>query len=79
MIAMDDNQRPLKIKPIDYGITDIVSPSNIYVNEKDGQAFMPLPTVFSNPIESKDEFSNIPDYEILKKDGWDVFTKDFNF
>jgi hypothetical protein len=79
MIAMDDNQRPLKIKPIDYGITDIVSPSNIYVNEKDAQAFMPLPTVFSNPIGTKDEFSNIPDYEILKKDGWDVFTKDFNF
>ncbi len=79
MIAMDDNQRPLKIKPIDYGITDIVSPSNIYVNEKDGQAFMPLPTVFSDPIGIKDEFSNIPDYEILKKDGWDVFTKDYNF
>jgi hypothetical protein len=79
MIAMDDNQRPLKIKPIDYGITDIVSPSNIYVNEKDAQAFMPLPTVFSNPIGTKDEFSNIPDYEILKKDGWDIFTKDFNF
>jgi hypothetical protein len=76
LISMDDNQRPLKIKAIDYGVTDIMTPSNIYVNEKDAQAFMPLPTLFSDPVGmSDDEFSNIPDYEILKKQGWDVFNK----
>jgi hypothetical protein len=75
IISMDDNQRPLKIKPMDYGITDIISPSNIYVNEKDAQAFMPLPTIFSDPFGITDSNSNIPDYEILKKDGWEVYNK----
>ena len=76
IISMDDNQRPLKIKAIDYGVTDIMAPSNIYVNEKDAQAFMPLPTLFSDPVGmGNDEFSNIPDYEILKKDGWQIFNR----
>lgn len=75
IISMDDNQRPLKIKPVDYGIVDITSPNNLYINEKDAQAFMPLPTVFSNFTDNIDPLSNIPDYEILKKDGWDVFNK----
>jgi hypothetical protein len=78
MISMDDNQRPLKIKPIDYGVTDIISPSNIYINEKEAQAFMPLPVAFSDMGQSSDDvLSNIPDYEILKKDGWDLFNKNF--
>ena len=70
---MDDNQRPLKLKPIDYGITDITLPQNIYINEKDAQAFMPLPSIFPDQPESGDDFSHIPDYEILKKDGWSLF------
>jgi hypothetical protein len=78
MISMDDNQRPLKIKPIDYGVTDIISPSNIYINEKEAQAFMPLPVAFTEMDQSSnDPMSNIPDYEILKKDGWEVFNKNF--
>jgi hypothetical protein len=75
IISMDDNQRPLKIKPVDYGIVDITSPNNLYINEKDAQAFMPLPTVFSNFTDNIDQLSDIPDYEILKKDGWEVLNK----
>jgi len=73
IVSMDDNQRPLKLKPIDYGITDITLPQNIYINEKDAQAFMPLPSIFPDQPDSSDEFSHIPDYEILKKDGWSLF------
>lgn len=73
IISFDDNQRPLKLKSIDYGISDITLPQNLYINEKDAQAFMPLPSVFSETGYSKDEFSNLPDYEIMKKDGWEVY------
>jgi hypothetical protein len=78
VISFDDNQRPLKIKPIDYGIGGITLPSNVYVNEKDAQAFMPLPSIFVDLSHEKDEMSNIPDYEILKKDGWTPFNQNFN-
>ena len=77
IISFDDNQRPMKIKPLDYGISDITLPQNIYVNEKDAQAFMPLPTIFTDPLQMNDSMSNIPDYEILKKDGWETFNKNF--
>jgi len=72
---VDDNQRPLKIKPADYGIGDMISPNNIYVNERDAQAFMPLPTVFSTFNDNSDPLSSLPDYETLKRDGWDIFNK----
>jgi hypothetical protein len=36
---------------------------------------MPLPTIFSDFSESADPYLNLPDYEILKKDGWDIFNK----
>jgi len=75
IISVDDNQRPLKIKPADYGIGDMISPNNIYVNERDAQAFMPLPTVFSTFNDNSDPLSSLPDYEILKRDGWDIFNK----
>lgn len=78
IVSMDDNQRPLKLKPIDYGITDITLPQNIYINEKDAQAFMPLPSIFPDQPNSGDEFSHIPDYEILKKDGWSLFNSNFS-
>jgi hypothetical protein len=78
IISFDDNQRPLKIKPIDYGLGLIISPNNLYINEKDAQAFMPLPTLFSEPVHINDEFSNIPDYEILKRDGWSVLSNNFS-
>jgi hypothetical protein len=75
IISVDDNQRPLKIKPADYGIGDMISPNNIYVNERDAQAFMPLPTVFSTFNDNSDPLSSLPDYETLKRDGWDIFNK----
>ena len=75
IISVDDNQRPLKIKPADYGIGDMISPNNIYVNERDAQAFMPLPTVFSTFNDNSDPLSSLPDYEILKRDGLDIFNK----
>ena len=78
IVSLDDNQRPLKIKAIDYGFTDVVLPSNIYVNEKDGQAFMPLPAIFPDKNVGKDPYSNLPDYEVLKNDGWEIFNKNFN-
>jgi hypothetical protein len=78
VVSFDDNQRPLKIKPLDYGISGVTLPQNVYVNEKDAQAFMPLPTVFSDPFQLNDPMSNIPDYEILKKDGWEPFNNSFS-
>lgn len=78
IVSFDDNQRPLKIKPLDYGISGVTLPQNVYINEKDAQAFMPLPTVFSNPFQSNDPMSNIPDYEILKEEGWESFDNNFS-
>lgn len=76
IITMDDNQRPLKIKPLDYGIGDFMSPNNIYINEKDPQAFMPLPTVFQDPNPPKDKLSGTPDFKILQEEGWYPVTRD---
>jgi hypothetical protein len=77
IISFDENQRPLKIKPMDYGILDITLPQNIYINEKDAQAFMPLPTIFTDPLQLKDPMSNIPDYEIMKQEGWELLDKNY--
>jgi hypothetical protein len=75
IVSLDDSQRPVKIKAIDYGFTDVVLPSNIYINERDGQAFMPLPAIFPDQNVGGDPYSNLPDYEVLKGDGWEIFNK----
>lgn len=65
----DDNKKPLKLRPLDYGIKYFVNPTSIYSNERsNGDASMPLPILF--PADDSNEFSEVKD---LESQGWQFF------
>jgi hypothetical protein len=69
IIKFDDNQRPLVIKDLDYGIRTVASPVGFYINEKDGPSSQPLPTIFEE--QKKLNFENDdPEIEELLQNGW---------
>lgn len=68
VVKLDDCERPLILKPLDYGVRSIISPLSIYVNEKDGGAggSSALPVVFTEDLTSEmDEEINL-----LHQQGW---------
>ena len=62
---LDDNKKPLKLRPLDYGIKYFVNPASIYSNEKNKDGFIPPPILF--PSSGEKEFSEIED---LESQGW---------
>lgn len=63
IIKLDDCDRPLILKPIDYGVRGVVSPLGLYSNEKDPNPGPSLPVLFETD-EPVDEISD------LKQQGW---------
>lgn len=62
----DDNKRPLKIKPLDYGIKYFINPTSIYSNEKNGES-----TNFAMPILMQGNSDNtFTDLNELEEQGW---------
>lgn len=62
----DDNKKPLKIKPLDYGIKYFIKPTSFYSNEElDGNTSMPLPIIMQG--NKQDTFNDI---EELEQMGW---------
>ena len=62
---VDENKKPLKLRPLDYGIKYFVNPTSIYSNEKNKDGFIPPPIIL--PSSGEKEFSEIED---LESQGW---------
>lgn len=63
IVKLDDCERPLILRPLDYGIRGVVSPLGLYANEKSGDAPSALPVIFEDD-EPVDDISD------LKAQGW---------
>ena len=63
IVKLDDCDRPLIIKPLDYGVRGVVSPFGLYVNEKDPGSHTILPTVLGATEQGTD-------MEDLRAQGW---------
>ena len=65
---LDDCDRPLILKPLDFGVKGVISPLSLYVNEKEGGAggSSALPVVFTDNPED-----NVSDeIKFLEQQGW---------
>ena len=65
---LDDCDRPLILKPLDFGFKGVISPLSLYVNEKDGGAggSSALPVVFTeNPNDVVSD-----EIKLLEQQGW---------
>ena len=62
---VDENKKPLKLRPLDYGIKYFVNPTSIYSNEKNKDGFIPPPIIL--PSSGEKEFSEMED---LESQGW---------
>lgn len=65
VVEYDANKKPLKIRPLDFGIKYYVNPASSYNNEKDKTAYMPLPIIMQG--NNEDNFSDVSD---LQEHGW---------
>jgi len=62
----DDNERPLKLEEMDYGVKEFINPLSMYRNAKSNSNFDTLPIVFDN---TQGESSDIVD---LQEQGWEL-------
>jgi hypothetical protein len=65
---LDDCDRPLILKPLDFGVKGVISPLSLYVNERDGGAggSSALPIVFTeNPEDAVSD-----EIKFLEQQGW---------
>jgi hypothetical protein len=69
VLQYDENQRPMVLKDMDYGLKTLASPVGFYVNEKDTMAHSPLPTLFSDPMSIREPHED-PEVEELLEAGW---------
>jgi hypothetical protein len=77
VVKMDDNLRPKVLKSLDYGVTRIVNPIGLYVNEVENPGLQPLPVAFSDPNAVIDENYDNDDLQFLHSEGW-RFPNDIN-
>jgi Terminase RNaseH-like domain len=63
IMATDENNKPLILKPFDYGVKYFMNPNSMYVNEKDGLGGDALPVMFGG-------YSSNPDMAELEEMGW---------
>jgi len=63
IVKLDDCDRPFIIKPLDYGIRGVVSPLQLYTNEKDSSTNNALPTI----LNAEDNSTDIDD---MRNMGW---------
>jgi hypothetical protein len=70
VIKYDDNQRPLLLKDLDYGVRTIVSPVGLYTNEKENPSETPLPTMFMEPSYKENESTGDFELDGLIQAGW---------
>jgi hypothetical protein len=66
IIQRDENNKPLLIRPMDYGIRNFVNPISLYANEKEGGNSSVLPILF----EGNKNGNKNPDYDELYGMGW---------
>ena len=60
----DDNERPLVLKELDYGVKEFVNPLSMYSNIKTGEAIDAIPVVFGQMDGQQSDISE------LEADGW---------
>jgi len=65
VVKLDDCDRPLIIKPLDFGVRGVVSPFSLYANEKQSDISNVLPTL----LNSEEKNSDIED---LRSQGWQL-------
>ena len=68
VIKYDDNQRPLLLKDLDYGVKTVISPLGLYTNEREDVGFSPLPSLFET--RERPEYSEDPELDDLFQQGW---------
>jgi hypothetical protein len=69
VIKYDDNQRPLLLKDLDYGVRTVISPLGFYNNEREIGTDNPLPSIFNDPAAFTST-TNDPDLDNLIQEGW---------
>jgi hypothetical protein len=74
IIKYDDNQRPLVIKDLDYGVRTVINPVGLYTNERDVEGNLPLPTTFTE-ISLFDSTTGDPELDQLLEGGWTFLDK----
>ena len=66
VIEKDENNKPLVIRQMEYGVKYFMNPTSIYTNEKDGVGGSSLPILF----EGKGRDNSNPDLDELYGMGW---------
>ena len=69
IIKYDENQRPLILKDLDYGVRSVVSPLGFYTNERENPTEIPLPTLFVEPT-ANDTSTGDDELDTLIQSGW---------
>jgi hypothetical protein len=72
IIKYDDNQRPLVLRDLDYGIKAVASPVGFYTNEKETNNSA-LPSLFAGV--DREPLSDDPDLDELLQGGWSFLNK----
>lgn len=63
VVKLDDCDRPLIIKPLDYGVRGVVSPFSVYANERNSDFNSALPTMLTAD-------SNNSEIDDMRAQGW---------
>jgi hypothetical protein len=60
----DDNERPLKLRELDYGIKEFINPLSMYTNQKSGEMVDANPMLFGEASYIESEIAD------LEQQGW---------
>jgi len=61
----DDNEKPLKLRELDYGVKEFVNPLSLYQNQKTGKTIDTVPVVFGMGEQINMDLAD------LEADGWE--------
>lgn len=65
IVQYDDNERPLEVKELDYGVKEFVNPVGLYTDSSIEQGADVAPVIFGQSI------NNSPDLGELQSNGWE--------
>ena len=75
IVKYDDNQKPLILKSLDYGVKSFVDPLSIYSNEKlMGDNNNPSPMLFDIGTGNTDQDNDIVELESM---GWEIYGRNY--
>jgi|21_taG_2_1085346.scaffolds.fasta_scaffold02152_6 hypothetical protein len=88
IVEFDDNERPAKIQPLDYGVRQFVNPTSIYSNEKFGEGGTGSPVYFPGDNSDQGPGDDIAELNSMGwhtldspesyNDGWQHLENDFD-